>query len=218
MCIRDSADTVDAFGDRSYSVLTLPLRATFDYRDDPLNATSGYYLNAELTPFVGLGGTGGGLRSYLDARYYRGLGTGEIATFALRGQIGSVTGSALPDLPADFLFFSGGGGTVRGQDFQSLGLPQASGLLSGGRSFIGISTELRVRTGDRLSVVGFVDAGYVGAESFPNGSSGLWHSGAGAGIRYDTGLGPIRVDVGVPVTGPDDTSGFEAYIGIGQAF
>ncbi|MEL6801938.1 MAG: BamA/TamA family outer membrane protein, partial [Pseudomonadota bacterium] len=49
----------------------------------------------------------------------------------------------------------------------------------------------------------------------PDGDS---HSGAGLGLRYDTGIGPIRLDVGVPVSGPGDTSGFELYIGIGQAF
>ncbi|MEL6267243.1 MAG: BamA/TamA family outer membrane protein, partial [Pseudomonadota bacterium] len=38
------------------------------------------------------------------------------------------------------------------------------------------------------------------------------------GLRYDTGIGPIRLDVGVPVNGPGDNSGFELYIGIGQAF
>ena len=213
----ETADTTDVFGSRSYSILTLPLSATFDYRDDPLNATSGYYVNAELTPFAGLNDAGSGLRTYVDARVYRTVGAAEAVTLALRGQLGSVAGSSLPDLPSDFLFFSGGGGTVRGHSFQSLGVPQPGGQ-SGGRSFIGVSTELRVRTGDRLSVVGFVDAGYVGAESFPDASSGEWHSGAGAGIRYDTGLGPIRVDVGVPVSGPGDETGFQAYIGIGQAF
>ncbi|MEL6618875.1 MAG: autotransporter assembly complex family protein [Pseudomonadota bacterium] len=214
----ERANSDDVFGARSYTLLTLPARATFDYRDDPLNARSGYFINAELTPFAGLGDSGNGLRSYVDARVYRSFGAAETVTLALRGQLGSVAGSSLPSLPADFLFFSGGGGTVRGHDYQSLGVPQGAGLQSGGRSFLGLSTELRVRTGDRLSIVGFVDAGYVGPESFPDGSSGRWHSGAGAGIRYDTGLGPIRVDLAVPVSGPGDTSGFQAYIGIGQAY
>ena len=75
-----------------------------------------------------------------------------------------------------------------------------------------------MRTGDRLSLVGFLDAGYVGAESFPDGSSGDWHTGAGIGVRYDTGIGPVRADIAVPVTGPGNPSGFQIYIGIGQAF
>ena len=46
--------------------------------------------------------------------------------------------------------------------------------------------------------------------------------GAGAGLRYYTGLGPIRFDVGVPVSGPgaslDSVWDAQLYVGIGQSF
>ena len=77
---------------------------------------------------------------------------------------------------------------------------------------------MRVKTGDRISIVGFLDVGYIGEEQFPDGSSGSWHSGAGAGVRYDTGIGPVRVDLAVPVSGTETSDGLEIYIGIGQAF
>jgi translocation and assembly module TamA len=80
------------------------------------------------------------------------------------------------------------------------------------------SGEVRVRTTDQIGLVGFYDIGYVGREEFPNGSSGRWHSGAGFGARYDVGIGPIRLDVAFPLTGPGSNSGFDIYIGIGQAF
>jgi translocation and assembly module TamA len=212
----EKARTEDAFGERSYTIFTLPASAEFDYRDNELDATSGYYAHLSLTPFIALNGTENGLRTYADLRGYRQLG--ERLTFALRGQLGSVAGPDLSTAPADFLFYSGGGGTVRGQQFQSLGVDLGGGQEVGGRSFLGLSGELRVKTGDSLSLVGFIDAGYIGTEAFPNGSDGDWHSGAGLGVRYDTGIGPIRVDVGVPVSGPGDNTGFEIYIGIGQAF
>lgn len=214
----DAADTVDAFGENSYRVLTFPLGAEFDYRDNEFNAKDGYYLNASLTPFVGISGTKSGLRSYLDARAYRSTGRDDRLTFALRGQLGSVIGPALSNAPTDFLFYSGGGGTVRGHDYQALGVTQPNGAVSGGRSFLALSGEVRVETTDRLSLVGFIDAGYIGTEEFPDASSGEWHTGAGAGIRYDTGIGPVRLDVAVPVSGPGNPSGFQLYIGIGQAF
>ena len=66
--------------------------------------------------------------------------------------------------------------------------------------------------------MGFADAGYIGRESFQNGSDGEWHSGAGLGLRYATGIGLIRVDLALPVTGPDDETGLQFYIGIWQAF
>ncbi|WP_299192339.1 autotransporter assembly complex family protein [uncultured Litoreibacter sp.] len=212
------ARTEDAFGVRDYTIFTLPASAEFDYRDDPLNAKAGYYVFASVTPFVAIEGTESGVRTYLDGRVYKTVGAAENLTFALRGQLGSVSGPTLATAPADFLFYSGGGGTVRGQNYQSLGVDLGGGQEIGGRSFLGLSGEVRVKTGDKLSLVGFVDAGYVGAQAFPNGSDGDWHSGAGFGIRYDTGIGPIRVDLAVPVSGPGENSGFEVYIGIGQAF
>ena len=106
---------------------------------------------------------------------------------------------------------------MRGHDYQSLGVDVGLDELAGGRSFLGLSAELRIRTEGALGYVGFVDAGYIGQEEFPDGS-GEWHSGAGIGIRYDTGIGPIRVDFAVPVTGDDSDSNFQIYIGIGQSF
>ncbi|WP_299705303.1 autotransporter assembly complex family protein [uncultured Tateyamaria sp.] len=209
------AETRDDLGERDYTILTLPFTAKFDRRDDPLNPTRGYYAEASVQPFVNIEGTSEGVLSTIDVRAYRKLG--DRVVFAVRGLLGSVAGPSIEEAPADFLFFSGGSGTVRGQDYQSLGVDLSPGVTIGGRSFAGISGELRVKTGDKFSVVGFYDAGYVGPESFIDGS-GEWHTGFGAGIRYDTGIGPIRLDVAVPGSGPGDSSGVELYIGIGQAF
>ena len=114
------------------------------------------------------------------------------------------------------LFFSGGAGTVRGQGYQSLAVDLGGGLTAGGRSFIGASAELRAKVTDVWSVVAFYDAGFIGEESFADGN-GDWHFGAGLGVRYNTGIGPIRLDLATPV-GAGSGSNIEFYIGIGQAF
>lgn len=211
------AETRDAFGTNRFTLLTLPLSAEFDYRDDKLDATSGYFANLSLTPFLALDGADDGLRTYLDARYYRTFGQARPVTLAFRGQLGSVLGPSLNVAPADYLFYSGGGGTVRGQPYQALGVTLPGGDVTGGRSFLGFSAEARVSVTDRIGLVGFWDAGYIGAEEFYDGS-GTWHTGAGFGVRYATGIGPIRVDVGVPTSGPAVDDDFQVYIGIGQAF
>jgi translocation and assembly module TamA len=213
-----SARTVDDFGEQDYTILTAPASALFDYRDDKLNATDGYYAEVKLTPFFSLEGTDDGLLSTADLRAYKSVGPERGVTFAFRGQFGSLVGPGLLNAPADFLFYSGGGGTVRGHEYQSLSIDLGGGNETGGRSFLGFSGEARVKTTDALSLVAFYDAGYIGREEFPDGSSGEWHSGAGIGVRYDTGIGPIRLDLAVPLDGPGDPSGFEIYIGIGQAF
>ena len=63
---------------------------------------------------------------------------------------------------------------------------------------LGLSGELRLATSGKLGIVGFYDAGYIGPESRFDSSSGEWQSGFGAGVRYATGIGPIRIDVGFP--------------------
>jgi translocation and assembly module TamA len=212
-----SAETRDAFGENRYTLLTLPLGAEFDYRDDKLNAQNGYYLQANVTPFVAISGSDNGLRSYVDARAYRTFGTARPVTFALRGQLGSVYGPDLSTAPADYLFYSGGGGTVRGQPFQALGVDLGNDNVVGGRSFLGVAAEARIGITDTIGLVGFVDGGYIGEEEFFDGS-GVWHSGAGLGLRYQTGIGPIRLDIAVPTSGPDTDENFQVYIGIGQSF
>ena len=105
---------------------------------------------------------------------------------------------------------------MRGQPYQSLNVDQGGGAASGGRSFLGLSAELRAKVTDSISLVGFADAGYIGSESVYDGS-GRWHSGAGLGLRYDTSVGPIRLDIAGPLTGSTG-EGVQVYIGIGQAF
>lgn len=211
------AETRDAFGTNRYTLLTLPLGVEFDYRDNELDAKEGYFINASVTPFVAISGADNGVRTYVDARYYKTFGEARPVTFALRGQLGSVYGPDLSVAPADYLFYSGGGGTVRGQPYQTLGVDLGGGQTVGGRSFAGVSAEARVKVTDAIGLVGFADAGYIGAEEFYDGS-GEWHSGAGLGVRYDTGIGPIRLDLAVPTSGPETGENFQVYIGIGQAF
>lgn len=208
------SDVEDDFGRETFNLLTFPLGAELDRRNDLLNATDGYYVNLEVTPFIGLTGTQSGGQLKLDARGYQDVT--ENLTFAARMQLGSLWGPALLDSPPFYRFYSGGGGTVRGQDYQSLGIDVGTDR-TGGRSFLGLSGELRAGVTDNIDVVGFVDWGYVGAEEFPD-FTGDSHAGAGLGVRYNTGIGPIRLDLATPVSGPGDSSGVFIYIGIGQAF
>ncbi|WP_323786525.1 autotransporter assembly complex family protein [Thalassovita sp.] len=209
------SETDDVFGPRNFTLAALPISLVWDRRDDTLNPSSGHYLDAGLTPFFGLNGEAPGAQLTLDSRIYRRLDPAGRMVVAGRLQLGSIAGPALSEASPTYLFYSGGGGTVRGQPYQSLGVDVGSGSI-GGRSFVGLSAELRAKLSDKISVVGFADTGYIGAESFYNGS-GNWHSGSGIGLRYDTTVGPLRLDVATPVGG-NTGDGVQIYIGIGQAF
>lgn len=69
---------------------------------------------------------------------------------------------------------------------------------------------------DKIGLVGFYDLGAIGSDPIPT-KDAKWHAGAGLGLRYDTGFGPIRVDLAMPVSG-DTGDGVQLYVGIGQAF
>ena len=207
-------------GTREYTLFTLPLDATLERRDVPTNASSGYYLDVNATPFVSIDGEITGARLYGDVRGYYSFGAENQLTFAARGQIGSLLGAGLTEAPADFLFYSGGGGSVRGQPYQSLGIDSVQGtetVTTGGTSFTGAQLEARYLIRDNISIVGFYDFGHVGETSTP-GEGGDWHAGAGFGLRYNTGIGPIRLDLGTQASGDNAGSDLQVYIGIGQAF
>lgn len=207
----------DTAGITEFRALTLPVSATWDGRDSLLDPTRGYYLDADLTPFLGFDGTGTGARLYADARAYRGFGADDRFVLAGRLQFGTILGAGIGEVPRDYLFYSGGAGTVRGQPYQSLGVTVLGGgtVRSGGRSFVGLSGEARVGVTPKIEVVGFYDAGFVGAGELLE--AGAWHAGAGLGLRYMTGIGPIRFDVATPLSG-DTGDGVQIYVGIGQAF
>lgn len=209
-------DIDDALGSRSLTHFLIPGRLTYDGRDDALDATRGLFGDLYLTPFFGLDDSVLGTRVFVDGRTYLPFGSDDRFVAAFRAQVGSVIGAEVEEVPANMLFYSGGAGTVRGQSFQSLGVDLPNGEQIGGRSFLGFSAELRAKLRGAWSIVGFADTGYIAANSLGS-DNGEWHSGGGIGARYNTGFGPIRVDVATPF---DDEAGesFELYIGIGQAF
>lgn len=209
----------DPGGSFNFRNLSLPLGLTWDRRDVASDATSGTYLDATLRPFLGFGTTGSGVRATVDGRVYRALGPTGRFVVAARVQGGAIYGPALLDTPRDLLFFSGGGGTVRGHPYRSLGIPVTRSLIDfqiGGQFFVAGSLEIRAKVTERIGIVGFVDAGSVGLDGVLDGDA-FSHAGAGLGLRYDTPIGPIRLDVAAPISGTTG-DGVQFYIGLGQSF
>ena len=204
----------DATGRRSFQQVSFPVSAEYDRRDDALDPTDGYYAQITARPFAGLGDSETGARATLDLRGFQRFGPDDRVVAALRLEFGTVLGSSIEGTPPGYLFYSGGTTTVRGQPFESLGVPIGDEIV-GGRSRAVVQSEIRFAVTEKIGAVGFLDAGFIGADSF--GGDGEIHAGAGLGARYKTGIGPIRLDVGLPVAG-DTGDGVQLYIGIGQAF
>jgi translocation and assembly module TamA len=119
-------------------------------------------------------------------------------------------------VPADKRLYAGGSDTVRGYKYQTVGPVFPDNQPQGGTSMVAGTVELRQRIGKQFGAVAFVDAGQVSASGWS--FDGPWGIGAGLGARYYTSIGPIRLDLAVPVNKLPDSGSFQVYIGIGQAF
>ncbi len=210
---------VDQLGEEEhYGLISLPLRLDADKSDDLLNPQQGWRLALRLTPFVEvLEEKATFTRGYARLTHYLRLMQDPGLVLATRWGVGAIVGAERDRIPPDERFYAGGGGSVRGLPYQSAG-PLEGGDPVGGRSLLEVSAELRLRLSSSLGLVGFIDGGRAFEDEMPgSGGSMLW--GAGVGVRYFTFLGPLRLDVAVPLDrreGVDDA--FQFYVSIGQAF
>ena len=78
------------------------------------------------------------------------------------------------------------------------------------------SFELRQKITQRWSGVAFIDAGAIGTDKTPRRED--FRAGAGVGIRYDLGFGPIRADIAAPLGRRKGDPAFQIYLSIGQSF
>jgi translocation and assembly module TamA len=134
-----------------------------------------------------------------------------------RGSVGTLVGASRGDVPADVRFYAGGGQSVRGFGFQLAGELDEDHNPLGGRSLLELSGEVRLRLTETIGVVGFVDAGTVYGSSVPDLSETL-RVGAGPGLSYFSPIGPVRLDIGLPLNRRDSDDLFQLYVSLGQAF
>lgn len=210
------SQTVSATTTEDHLLATLTGTLDKDTRDNRLDPTSGYralltaapaYDFLQDTPFATFS---------TDFATYRAFGVGDRFVLAGRIAVATLVVDDITKVAADRRLYVGGAGTVRGYGYQNIGPRDINGDPVGGRSSLVMSAELRYRMNETLGLVGFVDAGNAYSTVMP-GFDDL-KFGVGAGLRYLTPVGPIRVDVAVPLQpGPDDPS-VAVYVGIGQAF
>ncbi|MEM7766879.1 MAG: BamA/TamA family outer membrane protein [Pseudomonadota bacterium] len=210
------ADT-DEETTRNVQILGLLGGVRLDRADDALDPTSGWRANVALEPSVTQGDVSTQLlRLSGQVRAYQPLNADRRVVAALRLRAGSVIGGSFTDIPTDERFFGGGGGSVRGYEYQSIGPESASGQPLGGQSLLEASAELRWQFRDRLGMVAFLDAGNVTDQ--PGLSFDDVRFGAGIGLRYKTVAGPIRLDIGTPLDPRDGDDPVQIYVSVGQAF
>ncbi|SDJ55494.1 autotransporter assembly complex protein TamA [Microbulbifer yueqingensis] len=214
----------------NYSLLAFPLGLKWDTTDNPLDARKGATAALEVKPYLDLGDSGTSfVRSIAVATGYHTFAETRFEpTLALRIKAGVISGADNFDVPADERFYAGGGGSVRGYDYQALGPrrliepeePDGEPRLSdpiGGRALSEISLEGRLRITEKWGGVLFVDGGNAYLDPEPRFDSLFW--GVGFGVRYFTSFAPVRFDVAFPLDKREDLDDdFQVYVSLGQAF
>ena len=126
--------------------------------------------------------------------------------------------------------FLGGTNTVRGYGFQKLGPLDPNGKPLGGQTSLLGNLELRYPIYKKLSGVAFLDAGHVNRDPIEIDPDDLRFTG-GAGLRYNTAIGPVRIDFGYKLNPPtlgdvattttpdeDTEDRWKIHFSIGQTF
>ncbi|PAL28312.1 autotransporter assembly complex protein TamA [Acetobacter syzygii] len=214
---------------RSYTILSAPLSGMYDNTGvgNPIEpATHGVRASINVTPSLSLGDKGGSTSfftimnatasTYVDL-HKLGISRPGRSIFAFRGTIGSIQGAGTWDIPPDQRMYAGGSATVRGYRWQGVG-PQYghTKYAIGGTSLDAGSVEYRQRLFKSFGMAAFADAGQVGSSSMP--FTGTLRVGAGGGVRYYTPIGPVRLDVAVPLNRAPRGDTWDLYIGLGETF
>ena len=205
-------------GKPKVTAVSFPLQYTFDGRSDRLDPKQGRYVALQIEPLYQLDQSVSGMNLQGELRQY--LPLSDTIILAGRGHAGhTILSRSDAVIDPDFLYFSGGSNTVRGYSFESLGQGIRGVGLSGAQGRVMLSAELRKTFGNSLSGVAFADYAILHPYGLDHwGKNVEHHSGYGMGLRYKTGLGPIRFDVAHPTGQPITLRSSALYFGLGQAF
>jgi translocation and assembly module TamA len=185
---------------RSTHLLIPSARSTWVNVDDRLQVRHGQSLTLELR---------GASEQLLSAiNFAQGSVNGKwIHSFSdnqrllLRAQAGStlIDDDDFPKLPTSLRFYAGGDNSVRGYGLDSIGPRDTQGQVIGGRHLLVASIEVDHRFRDNWRVAAFVDVG----DAFDNKAPDL-RTGAGLGLRWQSPVGPVKVDLGHGFDEPGD--------------
>ncbi len=193
------------------------LQADYVKADERIRPRKGFGGTATLRGGLsGLGSDANFLQLHARGRWFRGLGAR--SRLIVRGEVGAtytdeLVDGALLDIPPTLRFYAGGDRSVRGYDFREIGprIPAAPGreaFALGARNVVAASVEFEQYLNDTWGFVAFVDGGSAFNDRFDRLRKGI-----GLGVRWNSPVGPLRIDVGHGLDDPD--ASFTLHINLG---
>ncbi len=224
-------DAVLAPEDKDKSnIASITPSAVIDYRDNPFNPSTGSVHGATLKWASNyLGSTVDFAKLTAQTSWYFPVYKGVVFAASARGGLAR-SGSDLVEVPISERFFLGGASSLRGFEFETVSPTAADGTPIGGDRMVLFNIELRIPLPYGFGLVGFLDAGNSWLENKGNIASsgsgvdthvrtvGGLRYGAGAGIRYETPVGPLRLDWGFKLDRREGEDIGELHFTLGQAF
>lgn len=190
---------------------------TYDTRDNPFDPRKGILagLTMKVASSALLSETNF-VKAVFNGSLYQELSRPFVLALAFRFGVAQAWGSSTTILPLVERFFLGGRSTVRGYAEDTVGPLGSNFDPTGGNAFIETNLELRTSLGKGIGLVTFLDSGNVWQKASEIDWS-LKHT-VGAGVRYDTPVGPLRLDYGYKLKSVPGLSRSEIFFSIGQAF
>jgi outer membrane protein insertion porin family len=201
--------------ERAVNLTSLSSTMVMDYRNDPFNPRDGFFLSSSIKWANSLlGSKENFLKGYFQGSFY--FPVLENIVFALGFRLGvSRVFDENKLLPPSERFFAGGSNTLRAYSLDSVGpKDEETGYPIGGNAMLIANAEVRIPIFGNLGLVLFYDVGSVFEYSEDISIKNLAKS-VGIGARFNTPIGPLRVDFGV---NPDDYNQNQIYISIGHTF
>ena len=125
----------------------------------------------------------------------------------MRAEAGSTRSGEFERLPPSLRFYAGGDRSVRGYGYQELSPTFEGDQRIGGRNLLAGSVELERMFTREWGAALFVDAGNAYGSRFDPAV------GVGLGLRWRSPVGPVQVDIGRGLDGPDKP--FRLHIQLG---
>jgi len=189
----------------------------YDTRDNPFNPGKGILSGIlfKFTSPIFLSETNF-IKTIFYGNVYHELTKAVVLAASLRG--GIAQGYNKTDkLPIVERFFLGGRTTVRGYAQDTLGPKGSDGNPTGGNAFLMENLEIRTSLGKGIGIVAFLDGGNVWLKA-SDIKPGDFKFTTGLGLRYNTPVGPVRVDYGHKLQKEKGESSGELHFSIGHAF
>lgn len=203
----------------SYLMMGLPASIAYSNANSLLDATKGVRLHVSAAPYTGeYHKNFNVLRAKVEGQAFIPVIGENSLVLALRAMYGLISDTNAQDVPASIRFYAGGGGSVRGYEYQSLGPRNDSNDPLGGASAVEAGAEARMRFNETWGMVAFIDGGMAYEDAAADITRDELRWGAGVGARIYTAIGPIRLDFAVPLNPRGDDDDFQIYFSIGQSF